>query len=1444
LTITNTDSTGLAEFTSPSYSVNENAGYAIIPIVRAEGSAGSLSVQFFTANGTATNGVNYQAISNTVVFAAGQTSTNFIIGISNLNSLSNLNFFVVLSNAIPTNGLGSPNVAEVNINGSTANNEPPGQPVTSFNASFNGPVLSLAVQTNGELLAGGEFTLADGLPRQYMARLTANGSLDPGFLSILPSTGANAPINAITIETNGLVLIGGEFTAFDNSPINYIARLNLNGSLDTGFNVGSAANNPVYALAQTFVNGQSRVVVGGAFSSFDSSPANGIVQLLDNGTVDAGFSASANATVYALAVQPNGQIVMGGDFTNVNGVAVNHIARLNPNGSVDFGFTNAISSPMAGANASVHAIAIQPDGRILIGGNFTNVDGVPCNYVARLNQNGTLDMTFSNALLNASAGANGPVDTIALQSDTRIVVGGSFTQFNGVTRNRITRLNPNGGTDYTINFGTGADGSVNAAVLQYDGSIVLGGAFLNYNGQPNPYIVDLYGGSESGSGSFTFSSQNYQVVENGIVAPITIIRTGGTSGANSDGSGNVTVNCFTVTNSGTAVPNVNYLPVSTTVTFPPGEVEETVNVPIVNDIVTSPSSWWLNLDLTNPAPAGLVSVSGVTNATLTIVNTTATISFASASYTVADNVASEVANISLALQGYTNATSSVVFSTTGGTAVPGVEYMPVPPTTVTFPPGVTSQIVQIPIIDDTNYTGNQTVTMSLTNVSNAYLSSPTNATLNIVDTVNAAGQIYIGSSNYAVNLSSGQALVTVLYTNGNAPVSVSYTTVPGTAQPNVNYQTVSGTLSFGGSSEITSQTIPVTLLANGGPQGPVNFSIVLSNPINGATLISPTNTIVTIYDDLNEGVAFANATNYYEENAGTIALPVLRLGNPTNAFSVRYNTYNGTAQAGVNYVTNSGTLNFLSGQAQSDISISLLNNEDVSNVTFGVALYPPNGNVQLVSPSNTVVVETPAAAGLALTSATNSVLKNGISIAIPVVCLDPSNEPAILSSNSVPLSVNFATVSGTAQANVDYAPTNGTLIFTNGTVTNTIFVSILNNSLITGQRTFSIQLSNPQPVPPGKLVSPTNQLITIIDNNSGLSFSSANYSVNGGGLVPITVTRVDNTNTVSTVSCATVGGGTAVPGVDYQTTNGTLIFQPGQTTETFAVNVFGSSTVQPNKTIILELYNPTNGVLAAPSVATLNIYNQNGGDIVPVGVSLAKTNGAPNGILQSNQMAYLSFSFRDAGGLNVTNLYATLLPSANIQPTNAVSGGSVETESYGSLTVNGPSASQEFTLTPLGTNGQTILASFALEAITVNNTTNYETNAFALSIGSWTTTFYNTNPIYIYPAPAINQLSIASPYPSGILASNVGGVLIGTSVMLTNLTATSPQALGVLVVSPQEKDTLLMSGVGSANVGANKVTLIFSDSGTNSLPSSTTTSMPITNGVYKPTQDGAIPNFP
>jgi uncharacterized delta-60 repeat protein len=211
--------------------------------------------------------------------------------------------------------------------------------------------------------------------------------------------------------------------------------------------------------------------------------------------------------VYALAVQSDGKVLIGGDFTAVNGATnFNHIGRLNTDGSVDTSF----NAGGGGANDSVRAITVQPDGRILIGGIFTNVNGVALNYIARLNADGSVDPSFQPGL-----GANGAVLSIGIQLDGRIVLGGSFTACSGVTRNRITRLNPDGTVDPTINFGLGANDYIAAVAIQEgtisgyptnvpDAKIIIGGQFTEYDSQPFNHLARIYGGSVSGSGSFQF----------------------------------------------------------------------------------------------------------------------------------------------------------------------------------------------------------------------------------------------------------------------------------------------------------------------------------------------------------------------------------------------------------------------------------------------------------------------------------------------------------------------------------------------------------------------------------------------------------------------------------------------------------------------------------------------------------------------------------------------------------------------------------------------------------------------------------------------------------------------------------------------------------------------------------------------------------------------------
>ena len=141
---------------------------------------------------------------------------------------------------------------------------------------------------------------------------------------------------------------------------------------------------------------------------------------------------------------------------------------------------------------------------------------------------------------------------------------------------------------------------------------------------------------------------------------------------------------------------------------------------------------------------------------------------------------------------------------------------------------------------------------------------------------------------------------------------------------------------------------------------------------------------------------------------------VQRIGNPTNGFQVNYATTNGTARAGINYNTTAGTLSFASGEVLKTISVPLINNQLTTNLAFGMTLSGPTAGAHLVAPSNTLVVLQAGAAGLSFTNSAMSVYKNVGTAIIPVVCSNPGIEPAIVDSNSVPLSVQYYTLDGTA----------------------------------------------------------------------------------------------------------------------------------------------------------------------------------------------------------------------------------------------------------------------------------------------------------------------------------------------------------------------------------------------------------------------------------------------
>jgi uncharacterized delta-60 repeat protein len=142
--------------------------------------------------------------------------------------------------------------------------------------------------------------------------------------------------------------------------------------------------------------------------------------------LDTAFNPGANGVVYTLAVQPDDKILVGGDFTTLSGQTRNYIGRLNSDGSLDTAFN-------PGADDWVVALAVQVDGKILVAGGFNALGGGARSYIGRLGSNGGLDATFN-------PGADSWISALALQSDGKVVVGGNFTTLDGRSRSYIGRL--------------------------------------------------------------------------------------------------------------------------------------------------------------------------------------------------------------------------------------------------------------------------------------------------------------------------------------------------------------------------------------------------------------------------------------------------------------------------------------------------------------------------------------------------------------------------------------------------------------------------------------------------------------------------------------------------------------------------------------------------------------------------------------------------------------------------------------------------------------------------------------------------------------------------------------------------------------------------------------------------------------------------------------------
>lgn len=353
----------------------------------------------------------------------------------------------------------------------------------AFDPQASTRVSSIAVQADGRILIGGEFTNIDGVARNHYARLNPDGSLD----AALHNSSGGLAVHAVAVQADGKALVGGKGA----SGAGGLLRLNTDGSVDAGFqDVFTGGNNSLHAIVPL---ADGRILVGGDFTEIAGEPRSGIARLNANGTLDTTFD-TGSATigiVRSIAVEADGHLVIGGSAL---------LMRLGANGAttVDQPLPNVVST-------QIRTVAVQADGKILVGAdswwpiNFG--DDVSRGFLARLNADGTVDDGFVPGYVQAlwaplalqpdgmivfaqgygqvsriqPTGAADPafgnVNTnqqnfgLALQADGKILVGGDFAQINGLNRGRIARFHSDGRLD------NGAPGPLTVGSYAVNGTI-------------------------------------------------------------------------------------------------------------------------------------------------------------------------------------------------------------------------------------------------------------------------------------------------------------------------------------------------------------------------------------------------------------------------------------------------------------------------------------------------------------------------------------------------------------------------------------------------------------------------------------------------------------------------------------------------------------------------------------------------------------------------------------------------------------------------------------------------------------------------------------------------------------------------------------------------------------------------------------------------------------
>ncbi len=453
----------------------------------------------------------------------------------------------------------------------------------------------------------------------------------------------------------------------------------------------------------------------------------------------------------------------------------------------------------------------------------------------------------------------------------------------------------------------------------------------------------------------------------------------------------------------------------------------------------------------------------------------------------------------------------------------------------------------------------------------------------------ATPELALSSATYDTEEDAGTATITAnLSETAPYPVSVDYSTSDGTAIAGTDYITTNGTLTFNPGD--TTKTFAVPITDDGTLETDETVNLTLSNP-NNASLGSPNSATLTITGNDVPGITFSSATYSIVENvsSGTATITVNLSQVSGNTVTINYATSDGSALAGSDYITTSGTVTFDAGVTSQTFDIPIIDDATAEEMNETVILTLINpANAILGSPySATLTIQDDDVPNISFTSATYSVAEGTPSATI---------EAVLSGTSTVTVSIGYSTSNGTATGGIDYGTSSGTLTFTAGDTSETFTVSINDDAFVELDETVNLALSNP--VNAALSGTSTATLTITSEDVSSVFLATDSYGVSEDSSSVNIAVMISPTGHPApiTVNYAT-SDGSALAGVDYIATSGTLTFGPDDFLESFSVSTIDDGIAEANETISLILSDPNNANLVSPGTATLTIYDDDAPDI-------------------------------------------------------------------------------------------------------------------------------------------------------------------------------------------------------------------------------------------------------